>query len=84
MNPNETQIDAFGKALIRVLSELRKEAGISQNELAWRAGLSQQHIGYLEKGTRMPSAISLKRIAIALNLRLCTIVERAENIAEEK
>jgi transcriptional regulator with XRE-family HTH domain len=84
LNPNETKVDAFGKALISVLSALRKDSGLSQNELAWRAGLSQQHIGYLEKGMRMPSAISLKRIAIALNMSLSTIVERAENLAEGK
>jgi transcriptional regulator with XRE-family HTH domain len=84
VNFNETQLEAFGNALSTVLMELRKEAGISQNELAWRAGLSQQHIGYLEKGTRMPSAISLKRIALALNIRLCEIVKRAETLGDRQ
>ena len=84
MNFNEKQIAAFGKALGPVLTDLRTEEGLSQNELGWRSGLSQQHIGYLGKGTRMPSAISLKRITLALNLRLSVLIETAEKVVDQQ
>ncbi len=70
---------AFVKALALVLKEARLNAGWSQNELAWRAGLSQQYIGYLEREMRYPSAETLKRLAIALDRSLSGIVGEAES-----
>jgi transcriptional regulator with XRE-family HTH domain len=67
------------KALALVLREKRLEAGLSQDELAWRAGLSQQYIGYLEKEMRYPSAETLKRIAIAFDRDLSEIIAEAES-----
>ena len=78
MNDVSRKTKAFVKALALVLREKRLEAGLSQNELAWRAGLSQQYIGYLERELRYPSAETVKRIAIALDRDLSDIIAEAE------
>ncbi|NJM37030.1 MAG: helix-turn-helix transcriptional regulator [Akkermansiaceae bacterium] len=61
-----------------VLREARQDVGWSQNELAWRSGLSQQYIGYLEKELRSPSAETLKRLAMAFDRDLWSIIAEAE------
>jgi transcriptional regulator with XRE-family HTH domain len=51
------------------LKELRENAGITQVELARKAGLSMQAIAALEQGTRGPSWDTLLRLADALKIR---------------
>jgi predicted ATPase/DNA-binding XRE family transcriptional regulator len=52
-----------------VLRALREEAGLSQEELAERAGLSPHAISALERGTRTrPYPHTLRSLAIALDL----------------
>src|SRR5271168_4663929 len=48
----------------------RRHAGVSQAELAERAGTSQPSIARLEKGQVSPTVISLDRIARALGTEL--------------
>ncbi len=48
----------------------RRQAGVSQAELAARAGTSQPSIARLEKGQVSPTVISLDRIARALGTEL--------------
>lgn len=74
----DRQTGEFLKALAAVLKSARKEAGWSQNEMAWRSGLSQQHISYLERELRSPSADSLKRISLALDRELAGLIREAE------
>lgn len=81
VNEVTRKTNAFVKALARVLREARSQAGWSQNELAWRAGLSQQYIGYLEKELRCPScpsAETLKRLALAFGRDLSEIIGAAD------
>lgn len=47
---------------------LRKEAGLTQEELAERSGLPQSHISRLESGKHSPSRVTLEKIAAALGL----------------
>jgi transcriptional regulator with XRE-family HTH domain len=81
VNDVSRKTKAFVKALAFVLRQKRLEAGLSQNELAWRAGLSQQYIGYLEREMRYPSAETLIRIAIAFECELSEIIVEAEQKA---
>jgi ribosome-binding protein aMBF1 (putative translation factor) len=48
----------------------RRRAGMSQNELAERAGTSQPSIARLEKGQVSPTVITLDRVARALGTDL--------------
>jgi XRE family transcriptional regulator, fatty acid utilization regulator len=49
------------------LRHFRTEAGISQRELAERAGISQSKMSRIERGTR-PSGDELERLGKALDL----------------
>lgn len=56
---------SFGAAL----SRLRRARGWSQETLAFRAGLSQRHISFLETGRSHPGQHSLGKLSAALALR---------------
>jgi ribosome-binding protein aMBF1 (putative translation factor) len=76
--------DAFVEALAAVLRTTREEQRMSKTELAARAGLSQPHIGFVERGIRVPTVDSLKRISIALGLSATDLVGKAEALAASK
>lgn len=48
----------------------RKVLGISQEELAFRAGLHRTYIGGIERGERNPTLSSIEKIARALGIKL--------------
>lgn len=50
------------------LEELRKAAGLSQHELAERAGMEPQQVGRLERGERRMTLESIQQLAQALNV----------------
>ncbi|WP_031440211.1 helix-turn-helix domain-containing protein [Sphingomonas sp. FUKUSWIS1] len=56
--------------LVQLLGEnvrrLRKERGLSQEELAFQAGMKRSYLSDIERGTRNPSVRALERIAEAL------------------
>ena len=57
---------AFG----RRVRELRKELGISQEELADRAGLHYTYVGGIERGERNLGVINVEKMAAALGVSL--------------
>lgn len=62
----------FGENLRRV----RKEAGISQEELALRCELHRTEIGLLERGARVPRIDTLIKIASGLGIRIdCALLD---------
>jgi CheY-like chemotaxis protein len=65
----------FGKAVKRQRSEL----GISQEELADRAGLHRTYISDIERGARNVSLESIRKLAQALELSVATLFSRAGN-----
>lgn len=61
--------DASTPSFGAVLRRSRQEAGLSQEELAARAGMSSQAIGSLERGERQhPYPVTVRRLADALGL----------------
>lgn len=58
--------------LVQLLGEnvrrLRKERGLSQEELAFRAGMKRSYLSDLERGTRNPTVRALDRLAAALTV----------------
>jgi XRE family transcriptional regulator, regulator of sulfur utilization len=65
---------AFGKAVRR----LREERGISQEELAYRAGLHRNYAGKIERGAPVPTLRTVSAIAQALEIRPSELIARAE------
>ena len=55
----------------------RASLGISQEELAHRAGLHRTYVSDLERGARNPSIDSIEKVARALELSVSKLFERA-------
>jgi transcriptional regulator with XRE-family HTH domain len=72
-------ITAFVGPSIRIL---RERAGISQEELAGRAGLDRTYVSGIERGRRNPSVKSLQRVADALDVGLDLLFVEARQLAE--
>ena len=53
--------------------------GISQEELAERAGLHRTYVSDVERGARNPSIVSIEKLAQALQLSVSTLFWRASN-----
>lgn len=61
-----------------VLKELRQASGLSQEELAFKAGLHRTYISQLERGEKSPSLKTLQRLAKALGIKPSDILLKAE------
>lgn len=57
------------------LSRLREQAGITQEELAFRASLHRTEIGLLERGGRIPKIDTLAKLAGALEVEPAELFE---------
>lgn len=69
-------------ALGEAIRQLRKQAGLSQEQLAERASTDLTQIGGLERGTRNPSYSTLLRVAKALRTRTGEIITLADQFAD--
>ena len=67
------------------ITALRKMEGISQQELADRAGLTRQHIGRIEKG-ELPNVanVTIQQIAEAMGMTVDIVDPRLEGLAPMK
>jgi transcriptional regulator with XRE-family HTH domain len=62
-----TEIEVqFGKRI----RQLRMGEGLSQEELAFRAGIHRTYLGGIERGERNPALRNISRIAVALGVEL--------------
>ena len=67
------------------ITALRKLEGISQQELADRAGLTRQHIGSIERGELINVAcVTIQQIAEALGMTVDIIDPRLADLAPLK
>jgi CheY-like chemotaxis protein len=64
--------------LANAIKSTRSALGISQEELAARAGLHRTYVSDLERGTRNPSLESVAKLAEALELSLPMLFEKAK------
>ena len=65
--------------IIQLLKAERERLGLSKYVVAQRSGLSQQAIGYMEKGQRIPSLETVLRVAKAMEVDLAAVIKRAQN-----
>lgn len=55
---------------MRTIKELREAAGMTQSELAYKAGVSQTTIANWEQGRSIPALDQFRRVSNALNVRM--------------
>ena len=67
-------------ALGRAFRELREGQGVSQEELASRAGLHRTYVGGIERGERNPSLTSLLRLAEVLEVNASELLAYTERL----
>lgn len=56
-------------------ARIRKERGLTQEQLAERCGLSQQYLSDLERGKRNPTIVTIYEIAQALGVSHLELVQ---------
>jgi transcriptional regulator with XRE-family HTH domain len=64
------------------IRERREAGGLSQEELADRAGLHRTYISLVERAQRNISVDALGEIADALSLRPSQLIQRAERLRQ--
>lgn len=60
------------------LREVRKTAGMSQEELAERAGIHRTYVSLLERNRKSPTLDVLFRVCRALAVRASVVIARVE------
>ena len=66
---------AFGK----VLRQLRKNKGLSQEQLGFEADLRRTYVSILELGQQQPSLTTIIKLAKALDIKASNMIELLEN-----
>lgn len=69
---------AARETFLKLLLEARKEAGLSQAELAKRLGRPQNFVSVYERGVRRLDLLETREICKALGVSLSTFVSRLE------
>lgn len=72
-----TEFGSYLKAIGGTIRELRKELGISQEELAHRSSIDRSHMGKIERGERNVSVVNIIRISRALDCAPSSLLLRA-------
>ena len=70
-------------SIICLLREERERRGLSKCAVEQRAGVSQQMVGYVERGLRNPSLETVVRMAAALEVNLADIIRRASELSKK-
>lgn len=74
----ETRDRELALAIAGRLRELRQDAGLSIDAVAARAGMHRTSLGLIERGERLLSIASAKRLAAAFDMPLWQLVYEAE------
>ena len=67
-----------------VISTLRVQKGLTQEQLSGLAGIARSHLAALESGEKIPRADTLWRIAEALSVRPSRLIQMAEKTIEQE
>ena len=61
------------------IRQIRISQGLSQEELALRAGMNPAHLGHIERGLKSPTIDTISKIADALNVELSLLFDFEQN-----
>ena len=81
MPPNHYKVQQ--KLLQELLQQMRRNAGISQTDLANRLGKPQSYVSKYESGERRLDLIELRHICKTLGLSLTEIVRKFESFLND-
>lgn len=81
MQKQTTTSDVMVTALGTAIQTRRKQLGLSQEELAVKAGLHRTYISEIERRSRNLSVKILVKIAIALNVTPSALMREAEKLS---
>jgi len=68
----------LSERIVALLREERKRQGLSKYAVEQRSGISQQMVGYVERGLRKPSLETALRMAAGLGVDLAQIIKKAQ------
>jgi transcriptional regulator with XRE-family HTH domain len=80
---NDTYIAEQLKNIANRLREEREKCRISQIDLSFKAGLSQNQVNYIETGKRTPNLFTLLSICKALQISPAVLFESNETEKQE-
>ena len=63
----------------RNLRVLRKQKGLSQEELAFRAGINRNYVGQIEREEKSPTIDVIEKLSIALGTPPMVLLSRNSN-----
>ena len=67
----ETNVNKdFGKRV----AELRKKAGYSQEQFAFKCGVDRTYVGVVERGEKSPTLNTIEKIARALDISMSELL----------
>lgn len=69
-----TKTSVVHQKIAEKIRKIRKDRNISQEELAFKAGLNRAYVEYIERGERKPSVDTLAKLAKALKVKLSELV----------
>ena len=73
-------VDPITEAFATVLRKRRRELGLSQEELAHRAGISMRYVSLLESVKFQPTISTMQALAVGLEVKLSDMIKDAEDL----
>lgn len=68
----DAELDGWLKFVSSRIREEREKAGLTQVQLAAKAGIPQPHLSKLENGVHSPTSMTLEKLATALGISVST------------
>lgn len=75
MNSEEKLVVRTRKSIGRIIQEYRQRYGWTQEELAWRAEITREHVGRIERDKCVPSVATIKKLEQAFHLPEMTLAK---------
>jgi transcriptional regulator with XRE-family HTH domain len=74
----------LSERVVRLLRDERKRLGLTKYAVEQRSGISQQMVGYVERGLRRPSLETALRMADGIGVDLAEIIRKARKLASKR
>jgi transcriptional regulator with XRE-family HTH domain len=71
--------ESTDQALAALLKRLREQRGITQEQLAFDAGLTASALSRIERGLNNPGWMTVRRLAAALDVTLARLAREVED-----